>query len=741
AAPPPRQETPPTEAQRYFKHLTDAFNPRFTHYEEKNPLILVIERDKGDHKAEVIKTIESTYGPENPPIIKYIDSNLLDEDAAFSLGALLQKQGISLSSARAINFSMGSWFDSTAPSSALAMRSNIAKFNNTIFVHGAGNMAGGQPIYGLTTQADHVLVVGATEKARHEAPVKTIRETDFTASTETPTSAVDLVMKGRDVPIDGISGQWSKDGKPDTAPRKISGTSFAAPQVTAQAAKLAARYRGLFIQGLPGRRYPDELSRESLEAKEERQQSLVDSVTLSLLASAAMIDPGDAQSVIATPGKMPFDTKGSGYGMPHAGLAERILFDQMLAAQLSGKVIPAEDYQAYAPESDRVFPRTVFKGAQEEHKAVGEDFLRHNVPMRVPVPLKTQPVPGEENTLSVEVPAFGENFSAHMLRGSLLFGVDSKPAPGQKEPSYELFIEAPDRKTRIPLGAFGCQKKELWHTDRPHPGDDFRMVNFRTRACMFGETAPQNAKNGWRFIIKTKHKPAADVKVFASGDKTLPVLEITGVPHGREMFIQHPAGASRLAFLTPNDIVAAHEKAFDALEDKLDSDKKAQRVVEAFIGGEKPEARRVLQALPQLLHAAKDDPALMQAVGLMAHNTVVEPVARQCAERLLHLATYAQERKQGNLQEVTKAYSGLYTAVLAYEKALASGRYQELPQHLRAMDAQLQAQAPHIAEYARRINDIYPNPAVASQEQQDIKALYLAATGQALAPSSPARPR
>ncbi|MBY0406283.1 MAG: S8/S53 family peptidase, partial [Rickettsiales bacterium] len=536
---PPDKEPPPTKAQSFFKHHTDAFNPRFAQYEEKSPVIAVVEADTGDHKAEVARVIESAYGTDNKPRIVYIDSNLLSEGGAFTLGALLKREGVSLSSVRAMNFSMSAWSDSTSPSAMLAMRSNIMNFNNTIFVHGAGNLAGVQPVFGLTTQSDHAIVVGSAEHGANEAPLHKIKQSDFSAGTEFPCSSVDLVMKGRNVPIDGISGRLSKDKKDNLAPREISGTSFSTPQVTALAAKLSARYRDMFINGLPGRRYKDELTQESLVAKDRRREAVADTVTVSILQSAGSIDPGDRGAVLATPGKRSFDTKGSGFGMPHFGLAERILFDQLMAAQLEGRVIPVEDYQAFAPESTRVFPRTPFKTAQEEHAAAAGDLMRHNLAVRVPVPLQTKLVPGEKNTLSIDIPPFGNNFSARMLRGSLLFATEEKGAPGAPTPHYELFIESPDRKTRIPLGGFTCEQKQLWHTDRAHPIDDYRLVNFRTRACAEGHTAPTGEKTGWRFIIKTTHKDPKDVKVFASGEKALPVLELTGVPEDREIFKHH----------------------------------------------------------------------------------------------------------------------------------------------------------------------------------------------------------
>ena len=731
-APVRKIDLPLSEAQTYYKNFTDSFNPRFYQYEEKNPVILVIEADKGDHKAEVIKVIESTYGSDNPPKVIYVDSNLLNEDAAFSLGELLHKQGVSLSSVRAINFSMGSWFDSTSPTSALAMRSNIVKFKDSIFVHGAGNMSGGQAIYGLTTQSDHAIVVGATNHAGHEKPIRNITETDFTASIETPSSSVDLVMKGADVPIDGVVGRWSKDGKDDPMPRKLTGTSFSAPQVTAGSAKIGARFRDMFVNGLPGRRYKDELTIESMEAKDQRRESFFDSVTLSLLASATMIDPGDRSSVITTPGKRPFDSKGSGFGMPHFGLAERIMFDQMLAAQLDGRPIQSEDYQSYAPENNQVYPRTVFKKAQEEHKAVGGNLLRHNVSVRVPLPLKTHILTEEKNTLSIDIPAFDNNLSTHMLRGSLLFAVEPSPKSGEKKENatYELFIESPDRKTRIALCSFGCEKKELWHTDRPHPIDDFNMVNFRTRAHMLGETAPKGLQTGWRFIVKTTNKDPKDVKVYASGDKMLPVLEITGVPQEQEMFNHHPADASRLGFLSQKTIVENNQAAFDRLEDKLDTKKNAQAVVEDFISGKHVSGNRIIESLPDLFMAAKDDSSLQQVVGLMAHNCFVEPIARNVAERLMHLAKHYESRKDQKLQPIVEAYSNMYKLVLTYEKTLVKGDGKELEDQLKNMAGAIKTQAPNLAQYARTVNSIYAgNDGLIKQEQRDMKAIYLDITG------------
>ncbi len=726
---------PVTAAQAYYKHFTDTYNPRFGVYEEKNPVVLVIEGDNNeDHKAEVIKIIQSMYGTENPPRIVYVDCNLLNEDAAFSIGELLKKKNISLSSVRAINFSMASWFDSTSPTSALAIRNNILKFRDSIFVHGSGNKAGGQPIYGLTTQSDHAIVVGATEHAYHEKPPERIQLTDFTASTQIPTSAVDLVMKGRNVPMDGVSGAWSKDGKDDNNPREDSGTSFSAPQVTAIAAKISARYRNLFINGLPGRRYQEELTKESLEAKDQRKQSLVDSVTSSLLLSAVAIGADDQSAIIQTPYKHSFDTKGSGFGMPHPGIAERILFDQMVASQLEGRAVQIEDYQAYSPESRQVYPRAAFKNANEEHDAAGAGLLRHGVSIHVPVPLKTYILTKEENTLAIDIPPFDTNMSAHMLRGSLLFKVEPIAKLGEQKEAvrYELFIESPDRAARIPLGTFGAEKKMLWHTDKPHPIDDFAFVNFRTRAHLLGDTVSKDVEHGWRFVVETTNKDPKDVEVSASGDKMLPLLEITGVKKEQEIFKHHPHEASRLGFLSQRMIVETYADDFARLEDKLDDNKKAQAIVEDFIEGRRVQSPELLAVLPDFFAAAKQDPSLQQVVGLIAHHVYVERIARGSAERLLHLAKYYEDTKDAGLDGVTQAYSSLYKSVLAYEKALVLGDFKVLEQQLENMKQMLKENAPHLKQYASIASNMYTSDDLIRQERQDIQGLYHTITNENL---------
>jgi hypothetical protein len=723
----------PTDAEKFYRSLTESMNPRFSLYEEKNPVILVVERDSGDHKAEVIRVIQSTYGSDNPPRIVYLNSNLLDNDAGFAFQERLAKEGISLSSVRAANFSMGAWFDSSTPTSALPMRRNIALFNDTIFVHGAGNMEGGQPIYGLTTQSDHCLVVGATKHARHEKPNGGINKTDFTASSVVPTSAVDLVMKGEDVPIDGVSGRWSKSGKDEPDARKITGTSFAAPQVTAAAAKVAARTRDLYVGGLPGRRFKDELTIESIRAKDERRRSFVDAVNMSLLASASPADASDKAASITPASSKLFDTKGAGFGMPDVGVAERIMFDQMLAAQLSGRVIPEETYQAYAPESTQVYPRTKFADAREENTAMARDPFRYIASVRVPVQLKTQVLEGEENALYVDIPPFDKNLSTHLIRGSLLFEVEPKSDKKKPEALYELFMEAPDGKTRMPLGSFSPRAiEELWHEDKPHPIDQFRLVNFRTRAHMMGESSPAGAERGFRLIVKTTNKSPADVKVFASGNPVLPVLEVVGVEHERDMFTHHPAAASHLGFLSRHSITESYKDALERLEDKLDNKKPAQAIIEDFIEGKSISPSSLMKALPDLAEACKGDDKLQQAFGLIIHNGFVEPVARNCAERLMHLAHHYEKTKSDKLAAITSAYSDLYLSVLNYEKALVSGDYQKLAAITENMDKQVNAAMPHMADYGRNIPQIFGRQPLAMQEQKSTQAVYRSVTGESL---------
>lgn len=692
----PPKNTAPDEAASYFSALSGAMNPRFSLYEEKNPVIVVAEADKGDHKAEVIKVIESAYGKENPPRIVYLDTNLLDEEAAFTFDDLLRRQGVSPSSVRAVNYSMASWFDSSTPSSAMAMRRNIGNFRDTIFVHGAGNSEGAQPVYGLTTQSDHALVVGATLHAAHEKPHKDIRETHFTASSTSRSSAVDLVMRGQDVPIGGVSGRWSKDGKSDESLRHITGTSFAAPQVTALSAKISARLRSLYLKGLPGRRFSDELSYENIRAKDQRQQSFADMVTASIMASADPIHPGDASAVVATAHKRPFDTMGSGFGMPDFALAERTAFDQMMAAQLSGRIIPTTQYQSYAPENTQVFPRARFENAAAERAASGRNPLRHTASVYVPLPLKSRPVEGEKDTVAIDIPPFETNMTAQLVRGSLLCKVAGK---GKKIPSCELFLETP-KGLRLPLGSFSPEPKEiLFGDEKPHPIDDYRFVNFRTRALMMDETVPKDAKSGMRLIVKARGADPAALEFFASGDTHLPLLEITGAPRDKDMFTHHPAAASKLGFIPQSAMVESYRVAFESLEDALDNNKPAQLILEDFIEGNRVTAQRVLAELPKLTIAAGNDEEKQKALALLLHATVVEPVGRAAAERLMHLAHHYEAGKSDKLATTTAAYTGLYSDVLAYERSLVGGSYKELPQLASSIAAQVKEQAPALAAY------------------------------------------
>jgi hypothetical protein len=723
----------PNASELFYRQLTSSMNPRLGLYEEKNPVILVVERDSGDHKAEVIRVIQSTYGNDNPPRIIYLDSNLLDSDAGFAFENLLAKEGVSLSSVRAANFSMGAWFDSSTPTSALPMRRNISLFNDTIFVHGAGNMEGGQPVYGLTTQSDHCLVVGATKHARHEKPENGIKKTDFTASSIVATSAVDLAMKGEDVPISGISGKWSKSRKDDTSERKITGTSFAAPQVTATAAKVSARTRNLYINGLPGMRFKDELTIESIRAKDERRSSFVDSVNMSLLASALPADATDnIASLLPASGKL-FDTKGTGFGMPDIGLAERIMFDQILAAQLSKRIIPQEDYIAYAPESTQVYPRPKFASAREENVAMGRDPFRYIASVRVPVPLKTQLLESEKDALAIDIPAFDKNLSTHLIRGSLLFEVEPKSGEKKQDALYELFLEDPNGKNRIPLGSFSPRAvEELWHEDKPHPIDQFRLINFRTRAHMMGESSPAGAARGFRLIVKTSGKSPADVKVYASGNPVLPVLEVVGVEHGKDMFNHHPPEASQLGLLTRKAIVDNNKEPLEQLEDKLDSSKQAQRVLEDFIEGKHISRDRLLESLPALTKACEHDNKLQQTLGLIIHNCFVEPLARNTAERLMHLAHHYENTGHEKLSDATNAYSSLYLLVLSYEKSLVKGDYSKLAVITEKMDAGINASKELLADYGRHIPKIFGQTALAVQEQKTTQALYRDITGSSL---------
>lgn len=725
----------PNEADQYYQRLTASMNPRLALYEEKNPLIIVAEKDKGDHKAEVIRVIESTFGKDNPPRIVYLDSNLLDESAALSLDDLLARQGVSASSARAINFSMGAWFDSTTPTAALAMRRNIAAFRDTVFVHAAGNMAGLQPVFGLTTQSDHCLVVGATGHSRHERPTRTIRETDFTASSESVSSAVDLVMKGENVPVDGISGLWSQDRKEDPALRHITGTSFAAPQVTAAAAKISARLRDLHIRGLPGRRFKQELTQESIAAKDQRVESFPGLVTASLLASADAIDPGVAGAVVSAPDQRRFDTMGSGFGMPDFGLAERVAFDQMMAAQLSGRVIPESRYQAYAPENSQSYPRVAFDSAREENAAIRRDMLRYTAPIRVPIRLKTSPVKGEPDALAIDIPPFKEELAAQLVRGSVLIKIEDRKKGAPEPAPCELFLESGDGKLRIPLGGFTPSPKEmLWHEDKPHPIDQFRIVNFRTRGFTQGSIA--QGSNGARLIIKSKGGDIGQLGVYGSGDTMLPVLEVVGAPRKQDMFSHHPAEASRLGFLSQDTIVESYKAAFERLEDRLDSHKPAQQALEDFIEGRKVTAKRLLDVLPVLSKHCGTDAEMHKALGLMLHYCVVEPAGRGCAERMMHLASHYEQNNDTALSKATDAYSNLYTKVLEFERALVSGRCSELPTLAERIAQHVRSEATLLAAYAESAPRLFPKPWLAAQEQEAAQALYHDLTGEKLPASA-----
>jgi hypothetical protein len=721
-----------TEAERYYQHQIDQFNPRFSQYEEKNPVILVIERKTGNHNAEVIRVIESAYGSENPPRIVYINSNLLDEDASFTLAQKLKEKGVSMGSVRAINYSMGAWSDSSRPSSSLSMRNNIHNFENALFVHAAGNMGGGYATFGLTTQSDHCVVVGATEQARHERPLHDIKETDFSGGTQTATSSVDMVMKGRAVPIDGISGKYSEDGKDHHDERKLDGTSFATPQVTAGGAKVNARLRNMYLNGLPGHAYPDEHTLESMHARDERANSFMDSATLALVASGQAINPGDEKALMLADGR-PFDSKGSGYGMPHFGLAERILFDQMLDTQLNNRAIASENYQAVAPESDRVFPRPAYDNAKQEHAAMHHDLYRHLVPVRVPLPLKTMPIKGEPDSVAVELPAFDHNITTHLGRGTVFFE-RKQPAKDEeaKEVRYDLFIESPDGKMRVPVSRFSPSGKEfLWHTDRPHGMDDYCMVNFRTRAFMGLDSLPEKGK-GWRLIIKAEGQKAEDIKPFASGSRLLPVLELTGVEKGKGIFSHHPAAASRLGFLSRQAVLDTHMASLEKLEDTLDSQKFAQRLVERFIEKERIAPAEIVKAAPALFAAAKGDKALEELAGLMVHQLYVEPIARGTAERLMHLAHHYETSKHDDLPKATQAYSELYKQILAYDKALATGQTAGLDKMTQDLASTVKAQAGLLAEYGRMSSRIYKQPELCETERRTVMDMYAEITGERL---------
>ncbi|MBY0406534.1 MAG: hypothetical protein K2Q01_02490, partial [Rickettsiales bacterium] len=202
----------------------------------------------------------------------------------------------------------------------------------------------------------------------------------------------------------------------------------------------------------------------------------------------------------------------------------------------------------------------------------------------------------------------------------------------------------------------------------------------------------------------------------------------------------HPASASRLGFLTRGDIVSNYQASFTALQERLPASGKARTLLADFLLAKGITTTRLHEALPECFAAAKDDAAMRQAVGLMAHTLFIEPVARASAERLLHLAKHYEQEKNPNLEAVTKAYSGLYASVLSSEKALVNEDYQTLEQQLHSMDMQLRSSAPHLLDYVKKATVIYQGP-LATREQQEAKALYHLAMGESpVAPPASGRP-
>jgi hypothetical protein len=212
----------------------------------------------------------------------------------------------------------------------------------------------------------------------------------------------------------------------------------------------------------------------------------------------------------------------------------------------------------------------------------------------------------------------------------------------------------------------------------------------------------------------------------------MPAIEITGVPKGQDIFEHQPVAASKLGFISQQMIVGSYKGALERLEEKLDTKKAAQEILEDFIEGIHVSGSRIMKSLPELSQAAKGDEALQQALGLMVHHTLVEPVARGAAERLMHLAHQYEGSKNKKLGDVTQAYSTLYQSVLAYEKELVSGHYEQLDKLAADMDKQVKAHAPLLADYGRNIIPMYSNPYLAQREQEVTKNLYQDITGETL---------
>jgi hypothetical protein len=325
--------------------------------------------------------------------------------------------------------------------------------------------------------------------------------------------------------------------------------------------------------------------------------------------------------------------------------------------------------------------------------------------VHVPVSLHASPVVGEYAAIAIDIPPFTSNLSAQLIRGSLLCQVIG----GESSiPKCQLFIESADGSYRLPLGSFTPEPKEiLFGDERHHPIDDYRLINFRTRGLMLAETAPVESTRGMRLIIKTEHESdASRLKFFASGSELLPVLEVSGVPRGQNPFAHHPVDASRIGVMTQADMVERYRSDFEALEDAFDGERAAQSVLEDFIEAKPVKAYRVLEALPQLRTAAVNAAAgeqesLQRALGLLLHRTVVEPVGRAAADKLMHLAYHSERSRDDRLAETTSAYTALYREVLEYERAIVDGRYAELPERAERIALAVNSQRKALAEYAK----------------------------------------
>jgi hypothetical protein len=332
--------------------------------------------------------------------------------------------------------------------------------------------------------------------------------------------------------------------------------------------------------------------------------------------------------------------------------------------------------------------------------------FRNAGPVQVPIALQAIPVAGELGTLAIDIPPFANNFSAQLVRGSLLCKVLGE---GVATPKCTLFIESADGSNRFPLGSFNPEAKEItFGEEKHHPIDEYRLINFRTRGLMLSQTASTDNERGLRLIIQTENEAdVARLQFFASGSALLPVLEISGVPYEQDLFIHHPAQASRIGLMTQAVIVNGNCSAFEALENALDGEKTAQAVIEDFIEGRMPEANRVLEVIPKLKAAAGAQEDLLRALGLLLHKAVIEPVGRAAAERLMHLAYHYERSGDARLAATTSAYTDLYLEVLEYERAFVGGRYVELPARSERVAQRVRSQHEALAEYSRVSSNLF----------------------------------